>query len=137
MGGDLALHPLKGQHAIEEKIAHPLGLDKLQAALGIHQVVDENVANAARVHCIERGYDPSQFLLIAFGGVGPLHAFWVPEKLKIGQILFPIGAALALGFLRHRFLLILFVQSLATWNYSTMITSRSFLMRWSREHEIC
>lgn len=105
LGGDLALHPLKGQHAIEKKIANPLGLDKAQAAWGIHQVVDENMANAARVHCIERGYDPSQFLLIAFGGAGPLHAFWVAEKLKIGRILYPIGAgaASALGFLTAPF----------------------------------
>ncbi len=105
LGGDMALDAAAAQRILEEKIAKPLGIDLARAAWGIHQVVDENMANAARVHCIEKGRDPSRFLLTAFGGAGPLHAFWVAEKLGIRRILYPLGAGAtsALGFLTAPF----------------------------------
>ncbi len=105
LGGDMALDVPGAQRVLEEKIAAPLGVDPVRGAWGIHQVVDENMANAARVHCIERGEDPSRLLLVAFGGAGPVHAYWVAEKLGIKRILYPIGAgaASALGFLTAPF----------------------------------
>ena len=81
--------------------------DKLQlsaelAALGISEMVDENMANAARVHAIESGKDARSRTLIAFGGAAPLHAARVAEKLGIGHIVIPANAGVgsAVGFLR-------------------------------------
>jgi len=105
LGGDMTLDLPTARRILEEKIAMPLGVDVMRAAWGIHQVVDENMANAARVHCVEKGQDPSRFVLTALGGAGPLHAFWIAEKLGIRRVLYPIGAgaASALGFLTAPF----------------------------------
>ncbi|MBI3092345.1 MAG: hydantoinase/oxoprolinase family protein [Candidatus Tectomicrobia bacterium] len=105
LGGDMALEVEGSRRLMAEKIAAPLGVDVVRAAWGIHQVVDENMANAARVYCIEKGRDPSRLTLIAFGGAGPLHAFWIAEKLGMRRILYPLGAGAtsALGFLTAPF----------------------------------
>jgi len=97
----MALNVDSAKSAVMEKVAKPLGIELIQACWGIHQVVDENMASAARIHCIEKGRDPSGFLFIAFGGAGPLHAFWVAKKLGIKRIFYPLGAGAtsALGFL--------------------------------------
>ena len=72
------------------------------AALGISEMVDENMANAARVHAIESGKDLRARTLIAFGGAAPLHAARVAEKLGIGRVLIPANAGVgsAVGLLR-------------------------------------
>nr|MDP9481370.1 hydantoinase/oxoprolinase family protein [Actinomycetota bacterium] len=87
--------------AIEERIADPLGLDPIEAAWGIHQVVNENMANAARVHAIERGKDPRAYPLFAFGGAGPVHAYRVARTLGVPGFIAPLGAGAtsAFGFL--------------------------------------
>jgi N-methylhydantoinase A len=86
---------------VEEKIARPLGLDPVEAAWGIHQVVNENMANAARVHAIERGKDPRAYPLFAFGGAGPVHAYRVARALGVPGFVAPLGAGAtsAFGFL--------------------------------------
>lgn len=101
LGGKMSLNLAKAQEAIEKKIATPLGVAITRAAWGIHQVVNENMVNAARIHAIEKGKDPRTYALIAFGGAGPVHAFRVAEKLRIRKIILPYaaGATSALGLL--------------------------------------
>ena len=71
------------------------------AALGVHRVVNENMANAARVHILEKGQDPRHYTMMAFGGAGPVHAFHVAQRLNLKQLMAPVGAgvASAIGFL--------------------------------------
>jgi N-methylhydantoinase A len=78
-----------------------LGVDLTRAAWGIHHVVDENMANAARIHLVERGRDQRRYSLIAFGGAGPVHAYRVAEKLKLQHVICPLAAGVtsAFGFL--------------------------------------
>jgi N-methylhydantoinase A len=82
-------------------VVEPLGVDLMRAAWGIHEVVNENMANAARIHLVERGRDQRRYSLIAFGGAGPVHAYRVAEKLKLRQIVCPSAAGVtsAFGFL--------------------------------------
>jgi N-methylhydantoinase A len=100
-GGSIALHPDRARDAIAERIATPLALERDQAAYGICEVVEENMANAARVHAVERGQELTGRTLIAFGGAAPLHAARLAEKLGIAQVLVPTGAGVgsAVGFL--------------------------------------
>ncbi len=85
-----------------ERIGSKLDLATEHAALGISEIVDENMANAARVHAIESGKDLRSRTLIAFGGAAPLHAARVAEKLGIGRVLVPANAGVgsAIGLLR-------------------------------------
>ncbi|HUD85738.1 MAG TPA: hydantoinase/oxoprolinase family protein [Xanthobacteraceae bacterium] len=101
-GGKMALDSDGAARAITEKIGEKLGLAIEHAALGISEVVDENMANAARVHGIESGKDLGSRTLIAFGGAAPLHAARVAEKLGIGRVLIPAHASVgsAVGLLR-------------------------------------
>jgi N-methylhydantoinase A len=101
LGGKMRLDSEASLRAIEEKVARPLGLDAIAAAWGIHQVVNENMANAARVHAIERGKDPRAYPLFAFGGAGPVHAYRVARTLGVPGFVAPLGAGVtsAFGFL--------------------------------------
>jgi N-methylhydantoinase A len=101
-GGKMRLDAGAARHAIAEQIGAKLGLAPEHAALGISEMVDENMANAARVHAIESGKDLRPRTLIAFGGAAPLHAARVAEKLGIGRILIPANAGVgsAVGLLR-------------------------------------
>ncbi len=78
-----------------------LGLSAVEAAWGIHQVVNENMAGAARIHAVERGKDPRAYPLFAFGGAGPVHAYRVAKILDAPELVIPLGAGVtsALGFL--------------------------------------
>ena len=100
LGGRMTLDYGAAEKAIK-KISDTLGLDPIEAAWGIHQVVDENMANAARVHAVERGKDPRKYLLLAFGGAGPVHAHRVARALGVPGFVAPLGAgtASAFGFL--------------------------------------
>ena len=84
------------------RVGAALGLDAMTAAFGISEMVEEAMANAARVHAVERGKDLAGRTLIAFGGGAPLHAARLAEKLGIGTVLIPRGAGVgsAIGFLR-------------------------------------
>jgi N-methylhydantoinase A len=92
LGGRMALDLGAAEQAIEVRLAKPLGLDVARAAWTVHQVVNENMANAARVHAVERGRDARAFPLFAFGGAGPVHAYRVAEKLGVREVIAPFGA---------------------------------------------
>ena len=83
------------------KLGDRLGLDPLAAAWGVFAVVCENMAGAARVHVVEKGYDPRRFAMVAFGGAGPAHALRVAKSLGVETVIVPpaSGAASAFGFL--------------------------------------
>jgi N-methylhydantoinase A len=98
LGGKMRLNREKARQVIEEKIARPLGIDIVRAAWGIHQVVNENMANAARIHLVEKGRDPRDYSLIAFGGAGPVHAYRVAERLKLKTIVCPLAAGVTSAF---------------------------------------
>jgi N-methylhydantoinase A len=100
-GGRIALAPGRSSRAIERHVAKPLSTDLETAAYGIGEIVDENMANAARVHAVERGIAIAGRTLVAFGGAAPLHACRLAEKLSIGRIIVPAGAGVgsAIGFL--------------------------------------
>ena len=99
------LSPEAADTALAGGVGTHLGLDATEAALGVTEVVDENMANAARVHAVESGKDVSSFTMIAFGGGAPLHASRLCDKLDIEAILVPPGAGVgsAIGFLRAPF----------------------------------
>ena len=101
-GGSIALNAAAAVGAVAERIGAPLNLATDHAALGISEMVNENMANAARVHAIESGKDLGVRTLIAFGGAAPLHAARVAEKLGIGRVLIPADAGVgsAVGLLR-------------------------------------
>ena len=101
-GGTMALQPEAANLALARTIADPLDLTTQIAACGISEVVDERMANAARVHAIERGRSIGDHTLIAFGGAAPLHAARLAEKLGIDRIVVPThaGVGSAIGFLR-------------------------------------
>ena len=97
---DISLSPRNAAHVLAE-VAAPLGLDADTAALGVTEVVDENMANAARVHAVENGKDLTGYSMVAFGGGAPLHAARLMDKLDLDEVLVPAGAAVgsAIGFL--------------------------------------
>jgi N-methylhydantoinase A len=101
LGGAMKLDKEKAIRAIKEKIADRLGFDHVQAAWGIHRVVTENMASAARIHILEKGRDPRRFALLAFGGAGPIHAWQVGKLVGSPQLISPLAAGVtsALGFL--------------------------------------
>ena len=100
LGGRMSLDSGAAERAMK-KISDTLGLDPIETAWGVHQVVDENMANAARVHAAERGKDPRKYLLLAFGGAGPVHAHRVARAIGVPGFVAPMGAgtASAFGFL--------------------------------------
>ena len=101
-GGRMALDRGAAETAMRREIAEPLALALELAALGTSEIVDENMANAARVHAIESGKDARGRTLIAFGGAAPLHAARLAEKLGLDRVLVPsyAGVGSAVGFLR-------------------------------------
>jgi N-methylhydantoinase A len=101
-GGKVKLAPEKSGVTIEAAIGERLGLSPSMAAFGIIEMVDENMANAARVHAIERGQVVGDHTIIAFGGAAPLHAARLAEKLGIDRVIVPTNAGVgsAVGFLR-------------------------------------
>jgi N-methylhydantoinase A len=101
-GGRMALDRVAAEAATHREIAQPLDLALSLAAFGVSEIVDENMANAARVHAIESGKDARGRTLIAFGGAAPLHAARMAEKLGLDRVLVPSNAGVgsAVGFLR-------------------------------------
>jgi N-methylhydantoinase A len=98
-GGIMRLDYAAAEQTIAAKIGKPLGLATAAAAWTIHDVVNESMAAAVRIHVSERGGDPSRPVLIAFGGAGPVHVCNLAAKLRIGRILVPLRAGVlsALG----------------------------------------
>lgn len=100
-GGKIRLEPRRSHNAIAASVATPLGIGVEEAARGISEIVDENMASAARVHAVENGKDTAERTLIAFGGAAPLHAVRLARKLGITRVVIPrdAGVGSALGFL--------------------------------------
>lgn len=100
--GRMPLDRRAAESALEREVALALGLSLSVAAFGVGEIVDENMANAARVHAIESGKDVRERVLVAFGGAAPLHAARLAEKLGIDRVLVPsyAGVGSAVGFLR-------------------------------------
>ena len=92
LGGRKRLDREAAYRSIEEKIAKPLGLDMIQAAWGIHDMVNRNMAAATRIVSVERGRDPRRFPLVVFGGAGPAHGSRIAKELGISKVFVPIGA---------------------------------------------
>jgi N-methylhydantoinase A len=101
-GGRIALDVKAAAKAIDNHAGKALDLDATRAALAISEIVEENMANAARVHAVERGKDLSRRAMVAFGGAAPLHAARLAEKLDVQTIIVPTSAGVgsAIGFLR-------------------------------------
>jgi N-methylhydantoinase A len=104
-GGAIRLSVAKAEAALAADVGERLGLTPQSAAFGVSEVVDENMANAARVHAVENGKTISDNVMIAFGGAAPLHAARLCEKLGVDLCLVPEGAGVgsAIGFLKAPF----------------------------------
>ena len=101
-GGTLRLDRAAAERAVLGTIGKPLDLNASWAAAGVGEIVEENMASAARVHAIERGRSPERCTMIAFGGAAPLHAARLAAKLGMNRVLVPVDASVgsAVGFLR-------------------------------------
>jgi N-methylhydantoinase A len=101
LAGRMRLDVEAARAAIDRKLCADLGLSIEEAAWGIHTIVNENMANAARVHAVERGKDPADLPLFAFGGAGPAHAAGVAAALGSTTLVAPMAAGVmsAIGFL--------------------------------------
>jgi N-methylhydantoinase A len=102
---DIDLSPALAAEALVHSVGQHLNLDAHNAAIGIAEVVDENMTNAARVHAVENGKDLAGYTMIAFGGGGPLHASRLLDKLGLDELIVPpdAGVGSAIGFLRAPF----------------------------------
>jgi N-methylhydantoinase A len=89
LGGEIPLDREAARQVIQRRIAQPLGLGLNEAAAGIIEIINNNMARAIRTVSIGRGHDPRQFVLVAFGGAGPLHACRLAELLDIPAIVIP------------------------------------------------
>ena len=101
-GGKVRLDIDAAAKAVDTSIGGALGVSIMAAAAGIDEIVNENMANAARVHAIENGKETHGRTLVAFGGAAPLHAARLAEKLGVERVIVPRGAGVgsAVGFLR-------------------------------------
>jgi N-methylhydantoinase A len=100
LGGTMKLDAAAARRGIEERVANPLGVSFLQAVWGIHDLVNETMAAAAKTHIAERGGNPKVVTLVAFGGAGPVHAYGLARKLGAPRLIVPpnAGVGSALGF---------------------------------------
>ncbi len=100
LGGTMPLEKSASEKAIEEKVANPLGTTVVEAALGIHDLINETMAAAAKTHVAEKGGNPKIVTISAFGGAGPVHAYGLAKKIGAPRILVPplAGVGSALGF---------------------------------------
>jgi len=100
LGGTMKLDIELSKKAIEEKIAKPLGTNMVEAAFGIHDLINETMASAAKTHIAEKGGNPSLITVSAFGGAGPVHTYGLAKKIGASRVLVPplAGVGSALGF---------------------------------------
>jgi len=100
LGGTMKLDAVAARRGIEERVARPLGVSFLQAVWGIHDLVNETMAAAAKTHIAERGGNPKVVTVAAFGGAGPVHAYGLTRKLGAPRLIVPpnAGVGSALGF---------------------------------------
>ncbi|MEE1556309.1 MAG: hydantoinase/oxoprolinase family protein, partial [Alphaproteobacteria bacterium] len=93
-GGAIKVDLAATQQALEQ-LAEESGLSSEKIAWGVHNLVNENMASAARVHIAEKGRDPRAYTLVATGGAGPVHAYYMAHKLGIKRIVCPRNAGVA------------------------------------------
>ncbi len=100
LGGEMKLDKEAAKRGVEEKVAKPLGVSFLQAVWGIHDLINETMAAAAKTHIAEKGGNPKIVTMVAFGGAGPVHAYGLAKKLGAPRLLVPpnAGVGSALGF---------------------------------------
>ncbi len=100
LGGEMRLDRDAARRAIAERIARPLGVDLIQAVWGIHDLINETMAAAAKTHIAEKGGNPRVVTVTAFGGAGPVHAYGLAKKLGAPRLLVPpnAGVGSAMGF---------------------------------------
>ncbi|MDY6793131.1 MAG: hydantoinase/oxoprolinase family protein [Thermodesulfobacteriota bacterium] len=100
LGGAMALDIELSKKAIKDKIATPLGTTMVEAAFGIHDLINETMAAAAKTHIAEKGGNPNIVTMSAFGGAGPVHSYGLAKKIGAPAILVPplAGVGSALGF---------------------------------------
>ena len=98
LGGHMKLDAAAASAAIGRRIGTPLGVDAQRAAWGIHEVINEDVAKAFRVHASERGVDYRRCSMIVFGGSGPIHGARIARKLRVPQVVCPSGAGVMSAF---------------------------------------
>ena len=91
LGGKMPLDIEGAEKAIKEKLADPLGISTVEAASGIYQIVNAHMADAIRFHAFQRGYDPRDFTIFAFGGAGPMHAVGYGEEIGARAIMVPLS----------------------------------------------
>ncbi|MBI2360529.1 MAG: hydantoinase/oxoprolinase family protein, partial [Deltaproteobacteria bacterium] len=101
LGGKFPLNAAAAESAIARHIAEPLGLELIEAASGIIKIVSSQMVEALRLVTVSRGEDPREYVLVAFGGAGPVHAALLAEELNIPRVLVPAapGLASAMGLL--------------------------------------
>ena len=99
LGGELQIDFASAERALREQVAEPLGQTVEQAAAGVIAIVNNAMAEALRMVSVERGHDPRDFAMVAFGGAGPLHACALAEELDVPEVIVPPipGAFSALG----------------------------------------
>jgi len=97
LGGDMPLDAAAA-HAAVGRVGAVLGLDEMQTAAGIHEIVNQNMAAAARMHAVEQGIDLRGVSVLAFGGAGPVHACGVAELLESDRVIFPVNASVLSAF---------------------------------------
>lgn len=99
LGGEMKLYPEKARAAIEKHIARPLRMPVEDAAYGIVRVVNANMVKGMAGSSIEKGFDPREFTLVAFGGAGPLHACELAKEIGMRKVVIPLypGALSAFG----------------------------------------
>lgn len=100
LGGTMPLDKSASEKAVDEKVAKPLGTSPIEAAFGIHDLINETMAAAAKTHIAEKGGNPKIVTISAFGGAGPVHAYGLAKKIGAPRILVPplAGVGSALGF---------------------------------------
>jgi N-methylhydantoinase A len=100
LGGTMPLDKSASEKAIEDRVAKPLATSPLEAAFGIHDLINETMAAAAKTHIAEKGGNPKLVTISAFGGAGPVHAYGLARKIGAARILVPplAGVGSALGF---------------------------------------
>lgn len=101
LGGELSINMNAARKAIEKKCAQPLGMSLVEAAVGIIEIANSAMVNTLRLVSVQRGYDPRDFILIAFGGAGPVHANRLAEELAAPITMIPMspGTTSAIGLL--------------------------------------
>jgi N-methylhydantoinase A/oxoprolinase/acetone carboxylase beta subunit len=100
LGGEMTLNKEAAKRGVEQKIAQPLGVPFIQAVWGIHDLINETMAAAAKTHIAEKGGNPGIVTVAAFGGAGPVHAYGLAKKLGAPRFMVPpnAGVGSALGF---------------------------------------